>query len=300
MAGDYFLCGWRVRSQLPLPELVRWSGPEEGEPDVVIREGEVPERLDAPLTPGRYLMVDAEGAVLLHIVNQVRFLARGGNEIVVQLLSPEARESWRVFLLGAVLAYLCHQRKVFPLHAATLKVNGRTIAIAGHRGDGKSTLAFALTQRGHTVLSDDLTVVGGGPDAVQVLPAFPRLRLWRNALEAAGASIEGLARVRDGLEKYIVAPPAVFDTTPTPLDALFILGEGPEPALLRLAPTAAFPAIQAHICRWRTANVLGRRQDLFAHTARIASSVPIYRLIRPKRFDALLSAVELVEGSCDP
>ncbi len=30
MPDDYFLCGWRVRSALPIPELIPWPDPTSG------------------------------------------------------------------------------------------------------------------------------------------------------------------------------------------------------------------------------------------------------------------------------
>lgn len=295
---DYLLCGWRVRSELPLPELPLWRGAAAGDPDMVIVRRELPERLDDAITPGRYLMVGADGAVLLHIVGMVRIRVRGGREIAVHLLGPEAGNAWRPIVLGAMLAFLCHQRGVLPLHAASLRIHGRTIAIAGRSGDGKSTLALGLTQRGHRLLSDDLTVLRTGAAGVDVLPAYPRLKLWRATLEAAGVSVEGLPKVRDQLEKYDLRPRPAFDPAPRPLDAIFLLDEGAEIAMTRLAARAVIPALQPHILRRRTALALGRREALFAASAQIAGAMPVYRFARPKRFDALAAAIERIEAWC--
>jgi hypothetical protein len=232
--------------------------------------------------------------VLLHIVGLVRMVARGGREVTVQLLSPEAAEGWRIYLLGSVVAFLCHQRGVFPLHAATLRVGGRAIAIAGNRGDGKSTLALALARAGHDLLSDDLTVLRIGDD-VEILPAFPRLKLWRASLDAAGIDTAGLSPVRAGIEKFDLRPRGDFDPAPAPLHAVLVLAEGPEPMLAPISATHALPAIQGHIPRLPTGLALGRRADLFAQTARLVQTVPVRRLTRPKRFDALAATIALVE-----
>ncbi len=295
MAEDYFLCGWRVRSALPIPDLVHWPAADERPVDLLIEEGDVPERLDRSVTPGQYVMVDPAGTILLRIGDTLRFLVQDGRRVTIDLCKREEPESWRLFFLGTVLSYLCHQRGVFPLHAATLRIDGRTIAIAGVQGAGKSTLAYALNQRGHLLLSDDVTVIRYDGDRPEIVPTFPRLRLWRTTLDAAGLSTEGLTRVRPHLDKYELRPHGGFDQTPLPLDAILVLGGGPETTLSRLAPRAAVPAIQTHVTLRQAATALGHQGRLFTTTARLASAVPVYRLLRPMRFEDLPEVAALIE-----
>ncbi|HLN24400.1 MAG TPA: hypothetical protein VK558_10480, partial [Patescibacteria group bacterium] len=273
MTVDYLLCGWRVRSGLPLPELLPWTGPQDAPPDIVIDEAPVPERLDNPVSPGKYLMVNAEGAALLHIAGLVRILVQGGCRMTVERLRPDGSDPvWRLFLLGSALGILCLQRGLYPLHAASLRVGGRVLAIAARSGGGKSTLALALTRRGHGLLSDDVAVLKIQPQGVELLPAFPRLKLWRDTLNGLDIDAANLPRVRDGLEKYDLRPSTGFDPSPTRLDAILTLAEGPELALRRTAATAAIPAVHAHVSRPRAAVYLGRQASLFAQTAMIARS----------------------------
>jgi hypothetical protein len=297
--ADYLLCGWRVKSALPLPELTAWTGDPATPPDILIDEGELPERLEGAGLPGRYLMVGDDGSVLLHIPGLVRLLVRNGTSITVHRLKDEATESWRLFLLGAAIGYLCHQRGVLPLHAATLSRTGpagrAAVAIAGHRGAGKSTLALAMNTAGYDLLSDDLTVTRPAPDAISVLPAYPRLKLWRPALEAAGLGIEGLAPVRDGLEKYDLRPRGGFDPAPVPLTAVVVLEEARSLSLDRLTPKFALTALYPHVCRKRIGALLGRRHHIFAEVTAIVRLLPVYRLNRPKHFDMLDETVALID-----
>ncbi|MEV9042980.1 hypothetical protein AB0072_26060, partial [Klebsiella pneumoniae] len=91
-----------------------------------------------------WVTVTEDGTVRLAIRGLVHILVQGGRHITVDIIDSRDERGWRLFLLGAALGYLCHQRGVFPLHAASLTVGGRTIALAGESGAGKSTLAFAL------------------------------------------------------------------------------------------------------------------------------------------------------------
>ncbi len=124
MTYDYQVCGWRVCSSLELPQLPPWSGVRRPV-DVTIVEGKVPEHLDSGTEPYKWLMIGADHTILLKISDLVRFLVKGGNSVTVEILRQEAAYGWRVFLLGVVLDYLCHQRRQFALHAACVKSMGR-------------------------------------------------------------------------------------------------------------------------------------------------------------------------------
>ena len=297
---DYLLCGWCVRSALALPELLPWPFGERTVPDITIRETSVPAVLDNPVTQGESLVVSADGSVLLHIKGLVRILARGGNEIFVEILRHEASEGWRLFLLGSTLGHIIHQRGLFPLHAACLKVAGRTIAIAGASGMGKSTLAMAMVQRGHALLSDDLTVIQQAGLAIpHVLPAFPRLKLWRDTLEKLAIDPGGVPRVRDGMDKFNLASSHSFgfDPAPSPLHAVLLLNEQAALGLAAVPVLEAAAAIRDHMFRPGIGALLGKAHQgrLFRQSVALASTVKIRRLQRPKEFAALAATIDLIE-----
>lgn len=301
MSGDLLMCGWRVRSALPLPELRPWPGPEEAPVDIVIKTGVVPERLDETATSGKLVMVGADGSVLIRVDGLVHILVQGGRLVTVEPQGGDGAEVWRLFLLGSVVGYLCHQRGLFPLQAAALRINGRTVAVAGQSGLGKSTMALALVRRGHGLLSDDTTVLSvRAAKPVTVLPTFPRLKLWRASLDALGIPVEGLERVRAGMEKFDLRPREGFDPAPAPLDAILILGEADETSLVPCPAPAALALVRSHLNRQHIARDLNRHAALFAQAAEIARTVPVYRLDRPTRFDALNALVALVEERFAP
>ncbi|WP_349656524.1 hypothetical protein [Xanthomonas sp. 10-10] len=296
---DYLLCGWRVRSTLALPELAPWSETnlaDDGDGvDVTIEEAPVPERLDPAQPPGSWFEVGRDGSVLLQIPELVRLHVQAGRSIRVQRLNPRD-EGWRLFLLGSALGYLSLQRGLFPLHAACVRVGGKTVAIAGHSGAGKSTLSAALLKRGHGLLSDDLTVLRCDERSIEVLPAFPRLKLWHDALHALHIPSDGLSRVRLGMDKFDLRPQAGFDATPARLDAILLLQDAPDPQLQRCSPAAALPLLHANLARPQAAARMGLRATTFAQAAAIARQVPTWRLRRPRRFDALAATAELIES----
>ncbi|WP_258073007.1 HPr kinase/phosphorylase [Xanthomonas arboricola] len=284
-----------MRSTLLLPELPHWpaSVTASDTSDVVIEEAPLPSLLDAADPADTWLSIGADGSVLLQVPDLVRILVRGGRSIQVQRLRQDD-ESWRLFLLGSALGYLCLQRGLFPLHAACLRIGNRTVAIAGHSGAGKSTLSAALVRRGHGLLSDDLTVIRTEGD-IEVLPAFPRLKLWRDTLDSLQMPCVGLPQVRKGMDKFDLRPQSGFDPTPAPLDAIVILKEASEMSMQRHSPSAALPLLHNYLARPTAALRLGLRPATFAQAAAIARQVPVWHLLRPLRFDALDDGAELIE-----
>jgi hypothetical protein len=230
------------------------------------------------------------------------YLIRSGSEIVVEPRIDPAAAAVRSFLLGPALGLLCHQRGLFPVQAACVGLGGKAVVLAGLSGAGKSTLAACLAGRGHPLLGDDISVIdaaaAGGP---VVRPAFPRVKLWRDALDALGVAPDGLAENRAGQEKYHLAYPAAasFIAEPLPLRAILLLAEplpsGPE--ALRLLPEAdAAIALCALVYRRDPALRMGRHAILSRDAAILAAAVPVIRFERRMRLGTLAAQADVLEG----
>lgn len=294
MVYDYRLCGLRVASTVALPQLMPWDGDAGAAIDVSIETGSVPDDWSdrVPVSPRQ--SVAADGSVLLRIPGLLRMLVMAGNRIVLDLDAPEDM-GWQAFLLGSGLGFLCHQRGLFPLHAACLVVRGRTIAIAGVQGVGKSTLSSALLARGHRLLSDDVTVLQIVDGRPQVLPAFPRLKLWGDSVRHLGLAKDKVAFVRGGMEKYDLPPATGFDPAARPLDHVVLLTQGARPEVKAIARSLVVPEVRAHVFRPKVAHALGRDAQLFMQTAALAGAVPVHRVTRGGDFAHLSMLAGLIE-----
>jgi HPr Serine kinase C-terminal domain len=281
---DGFLCGWRVQSELRLPELAPWSG-DDRPPDIVIRFGSVADRLDDVVHARRALQIDRDGTCLLRVRNIAAYLVRSG-EVTIEP-QPDAEEAAiRVYLLGSVFGFLCHQHGLFPLHASCVAIGGMAAAMCGPTGAGKSTTATHLAMRGHRLVADDVCVIdahaAGGP---LVLPAFPRLKLTRDALAALEISTEGFERDRLGeLEKYHYTPTESFTDAAVPLGGIFLLHRaepGTREECVRLSrPAEKIAMLSKKVFRPQAAAALRSAQSLLAAQAAIAAAVPIWRIAR--------------------
>lgn len=305
VAADFLLYGWRVQSELPVPEGLAWNDSERPV-DINIRLGKVPDALDEPIQVTPFLQIAGNGDCRLEIATAGRYLIRQGREVIVQPAPTATSAEINLFLFGSVLGLLCHQRGLFPLHASCVRIGDGAVAFCGSSGAGKSTLAASLVQRGHLLVSDDVTAIDTasvrGP---LVLPGVPRMRLWLDSLEALAVPSGQLERDRIELQKYAVPVTKIggFLRNPLPLKAIFMLRSTNMPDLdgaLPIQPMETIAQLTEHIYRRRHAFALGRQQELFHETVRIKASVPIKCLARQLdlgQLDAVATMVEELVGT---
>ena len=273
----YRLFGLTVASEIPLPELRACDSDEPA--DVTVRLGAVPE------TPPGFAM--AGDAAVLSVEGAGRFCMRGGREMVVAPEPGVAPRNLRIYLLGSAFGAILHQRGLLPLHANALAIDGRAVAFCGRSGAGKSTLAAWFHDRGFEMLADDVCVVA--PDAVPPLarPGVPRLRLWREALDATGRDAGDYELSFEGRDKFDVPAAAGVALAALPLGAVYLLerAEQDEPGIERLDAGAATAALMANSYRRAWVERLGRTADHFFACAALARRVPVFRARRGWGFD---------------
>ena len=272
--SDYVAYRLRWRSSVALP-FAASPGPA-GEPDVTVRPGETPENLPGAVRGTPHVFEAAPGAALLHVAGVARYFVTP-REIVVEPRGG-GDEDVVTFLVGPALAALLQMRGVLTLHAAAVEMDAGAVLLLGGSGAGKSALAAALVERGHALLADDVTGLAPAADGVLALPAFPRMRLWADALPAA----DRRQRVRPNLEQYW-KPAARFAAAPRPVYAAFVL-ESHDRADFDVEPmpsSQAFRGMRRYTYRKRLLDVLGQRPTQYRIGMALARGVPLVRVRRP-------------------
>jgi hypothetical protein len=266
----YGVFGLRLRSEIPLPELFPAHGP--GEADVVIRYGRV---------EGEYALTPE--AIRLVIPKVASYQITGGREILIDPVPGCSERNIRLFLLGSALGGILHQRGLLPLHANAIEIEGRAVAFMGHSGAGKSTMAAWFLDRGYRVLADDVCVVtmdeAGQPLAHR---GIPRLRLWREAIEVSGRTVEDYELSFDDMDKYNVPTPRPEDTRPLPLDHVYLLrkAEGGEAGVQRLVGVEAVDALVANTYRGGYVGRIGATRQHLASCLDLVRKVPVFAATR--------------------
>ncbi|CCG40574.1 hypothetical protein [Magnetospirillum molischianum] len=296
--SDYHLFGWRVQSALPLSELLPWRGDARA-PDLVVEIGAVPP-MDPHLPSFSPAVQICPTGVRVAMPAVASYWVEAGRRVIVQPILPEDAADIRVFLLGTVLAILCFQRGLLPMHASAVDIDGRVLLLSGVSGAGKSTLAAAFSARGYRLLSDDLCALEvreGHP--LMVLPAFPRVKLWRDSALHLQVPIDGLERIREELEKYnvpLVEARFQPDALP-PAQIVFLRTErAPErPPLRRLIGVEALRRYDL-VHRWRLGLALGCQALIFKAMARLADAVPVVEVARSEDLADLPALVDMVRA----
>ena len=295
--SGYWLSGWRVRSAVPLPELPAWTVDDRA-PDIEIELGTVPAATADWKTFSPLIHLASPDRVRLAIARVASYWVEGGRRVIVEPHLPVEAPAIRLFLLGTVLAILCYQRGLVPLHASAVEVPGGALLMSGRSGLGKSTLAAMLVARGHRLIADDVCVLdlGAGDDPL-IRPVLPRLKLWQDAAQAMAVSTDGLEQVRDQALKFSL-PVAEGRFRSEPIRAAHIVLLRPSrlsPAISAtpLAPIAAIESGQLFYRR-RLAEALGGRALLFRARIALGRFVPITELSRPDDLGALPALADRV------
>ena len=183
-------------------------------------------------------------------------------------------------IAGPVASFVRWLRGMPSLHASSVVVDGKVLAVAGQSGAGKSTTIAALTHAGFPLLTDDVLGWRETPESIQISPGQVPLKLWPATLLALGLTPDSFPRVRSGSEKRIVAMPIHSGNVELELGAIYLLETGPElrPGEIRpVSGSAAFQALRVHC---RDSSILPQHlwQLQFQAIAGLANRIPIRRV----------------------
>jgi hypothetical protein len=297
---DFWYYGLRLRTDLPLTGLPRWSG-EAGPADIEVLHGHVPERLHFPTWSNQELAVGTDNAALMTLRNVGRLIAGGGTTARISLCNADVSMlDVEGYLLAKVAGVLLHQRGVLLLHASSIVLGGQAVAFTGRSGAGKSTIAASLVRNGKRLLNDDITAIRFGPDdSPAAIPGSPHLRLRDDAAATIGISAAALHPQRSADGKRVWRR-VLEETSTVPLAAVFRLATDPlctTPHLELLRGTRAILPMGDVLYRFPLARRLGRTSSLAKQMLKMAQVIPIYRLTRPQHADTLPEILDLVQST---
>lgn len=308
---DYVVFGGRLRSALAFPELRPAAG--DAVPDWTLEVGPADaatlpatERVGAQRYPG-----DVE-VVLLRAADRWRVatsdlgdfdLTPDGRRITWRP-RPGAREDLARFdLLGRVLPLALHLGGSLALHGSSVALAGDgAVAFLGPKGQGKSTLALALAQRGGRLLSDDVTIVAWpeGHDRPVARPGVHAVRCWDDTADALDVRTYGAPGTVGRKLLVAAVPDRLRAGEAAPLRAVYLLrpssAEG-APAAVR-TPVAATAAALALVRQTTAGGLLGGREGalVLERAARLARAVPVWELAVAHDFGRLGEATATVAG----
>ena len=207
---------------------------------------------------------------------------RGGTSVQGTWRGGATLEDTATYLLGPVLAFVLRLRGLLAIHASAVEMDGCAVLFVGPSGAGKSTTAAAFALNGWPVLTDDLAVIVPRGERMEVVPSYPRLRLWDDSVEGLLGRSDLLPLLTPSWEKRYLplgTGGTGFSERPLPLRALFLLREREDsdraPRIEEASPLAAFPEIIGNLLANRA--VPDPSAD-FRFSSALAGRVPVLTL----------------------
>ncbi|WPV66086.1 MULTISPECIES: hypothetical protein [unclassified Chitinophaga] len=291
----YWGFGLNIISEIPFPELSPVSSFEQAH--VNIRMGEMPETPDGiSFSTGRisYTMNDQE---LLFMVQDIgKYYVKEGNTIIIH---PDhagiEKRLLRLFILAAAMAGILQQRRIIPMHTASLLIDGKLTLIAGRSGAGKSTTLAGLMNKQYRIFSDDIVVLANGADNhMHGIASYPMIKLWEQSMQAFEYEDRSFP-IMPGMEKYGLFFHEEFDTRPYPINRVILLklSDDGQFTTERLSGGNAFEAVVEHIYKPSFFNTPDMRVLKFKTITQLLQNTAVYQIARPANCapDELLSHV---------
>ncbi|MEL6496539.1 MAG: hypothetical protein AAFQ41_15665 [Cyanobacteria bacterium J06623_7] len=290
----YYAYGLKIRSVFPLPELIAAEG---NGFDVAIKHDSLERSPFTDLEQYWFCCEATEEGLYLYWQGIGKMLVQEGKSITVDPVADYDPGRLRLFILGAALGAILHQRGYIVLHAGAVAIDGQAVIFTAPKGEGKSTMTATLHGRGHGFIADDVVAIDcSNWEQPMVYPAFPQLKLWPDALQQIGRDPEDLPKLIERLEKreYLFQD---FSLEPLPLKQIFVLGTGTEIALEPLKSQAVILTLlrNVYVARFGSALMPSKDPAYFLKLTKFAQLAPIVRLLRPRNLALIEQVAKTVE-----
>ncbi len=260
---------------------------------VVIELGLVP--IDEGQNPDRILVWAKLGDACLRYRGVATFHVIDGSRVVVDAHAEAEPRAVRLFLLGPVMALLLHQRKMLVLHASAVVVDGEVIAFAGDKGEGKSTLAGAMTAEGYPPICDDVLAIDlCDSNRIVAYPGFPQLKLMPDSAEQIGLAANDLPRIHPDYEKRAARMHGECAPDPLTVKRIYILQTAEQEAIESLSPQNRLVELVRHSYLAPLLETTGESADHFRQVVLLANRIEIVALKRTRDLSRLRETVQRV------
>lgn len=251
------------------------------EPDIVIRQGYVPDSLGNVQSESRLFYANAS-QFLLRVPGGLHYLVESGRKVAYRMDAGADAKALKTHLLASVMGAVLHQRSLAALHCSAVNVDGQAVIFGGVSGIGKSSIAKQLSCLGFPLLIDDLSVLRGCSEKLELLPGYPFSRLWQDSMDELGIDSSGLDSSLKSLKKFIVPHESGGGAT-VPVRAIVVLGADGSEAyhLQKLSGGACFEALTRLIFRRRIKVAVSGQASLFKLITTLAHQSKVYALNRP-------------------
>jgi hypothetical protein len=309
--------GLKLKSNLQIPGLL--VCPDFSEPDVCVHLNEnsgiipassrdIPIFYSSPfLNKGQPLVrvgkLDCGTFVFLY-ADGVRFgVENTGRHVWADWPEGYALSDAATYLVGPIIGFVLRLRGVVPLHASSIVIGDRAIAVMGESGAGKSTTSAAFAKLGYAILAEDVAALTDCGSDFLIQPGYPRVNLWPDSVQALFGAHDALPLMTPTWEKRFLPldeGTGRFQKHPLPLAAIFLLGRrvphSPDFGIKKIHPASALIQVVTHSYVNYILDHEMRRKE-FAVLAKLVGQVPVYEvhpIADPQRVYDLCEAIAAV------
>jgi hypothetical protein len=303
---SYQVFGGVLRSELEFPELDLVA---DGSPDWTLRATDAPaadavdaaflgeDKVDQGVMVRSYRVRD--GFRLVYEDTGVFDIDARGREITWHRKASADLEAVRLDVLGRVLALALHAAGWLSLHGSAVALEAGAAAFLAPKGNGKSTLAFALMKAGAPLMTDDTVVIDAGPPPM-VRPGVQSVRLFRDSADRLDAP-DPVPGSSDTKATFGQLATDARRTTRAPLAALYLLESvppgviaGPVERQALIGPQAVFGLLG----QTKIGTLLQgpEASTVFDAVVAVAESTSVYRLRVTRDYEQLDAVVEQIRA----
>ncbi len=243
--------------------------------------------------------VSADGADYVRWDDLFEFLiSPDGRRIFARRFGEVDLAALEVYLFGAVLSFSLIKLGWEPMHATAVVVDGRGVALMGHPGEGKSTLAARFLAQGHRLLTDDLLLMERGDDGFLGRSGLPRLKLNADSFERLAPDLDALGAFNPASGKMVLRlADSMFEASAVPIAKLYKVepaGRDALPAARSIYGADGFSALTRNVFN-SVVTTPTRLTRQLAFTEDVCGSVPVAELIVPRDFGRLSETVAFIQ-----
>lgn len=227
-----------------------------------------------------------------------RFLISHGRDVIFEPEHGAPLVECAIYLQGTVLGVLLNQRGKIVLHASAVEMGGKAVLFCGPSGEGKSTMAAALSMRGHRVIGDDVCAIGFDEKQRPVVSADARrLKLDDVCIDAMQLEAQRDEPAPGSKGKVYVNPPHGWNGHELLLGAIYMLQSGPEEIdhITQLPSATALRKLRDNAHRPTLVRRTGQTARYFEAAAQILRHANVFTISRHRDLSRLAGTAAMLE-----
>ncbi|MCS3642393.1 hypothetical protein [Salinibacter ruber] len=290
----YEVHGVKLKSDIKIPEVGRYEKKEGNEETIEIEKKTIERRLKKV---EKKRIFKAENGRVQYEAPEIGVVAvEKGKKIYIDVDSKKINTLTRLFILATGLATALYQGGKLVLHSSAVSIDGKAALFIGDKGAGKSTMAAAFSEKSHQAIADDAVRVDASTPSI-AYPGVQAFKLRRDSLSLLDESRFYVKKIDKNLDKYLVSKREKnSNQKKQKIGGIFVIKEGKNIDIRECSFLDSFAEIVRHTyVRKNVRSSMGNRIDYFNQCTDVAAKVPVYELVRPKKYSKLDKLCELIK-----